>query len=126
MEKNDSCSDSPSLERKFEILDDLGDGLTSTVHLARNNLTNELVAVKVALKGYANYLRTEFVLSSKFKHPNIVRALDFIEAESNEGEAPEVDGKECLVMELLSGGEMFDLILEHGRLEESVARFYFL
>ena len=41
------------------------------------------------------------------------------------GEAPEVDGKECLVMELLSGGEMFDLILEHGRLEESVARFYF-
>ena len=107
-------------------MDDLGDGLTSTVHLARNNLTNELVAVKVALKGYVNYLRTEFVLSSKFKHPNIVRALDFIEAESNEGEAPEVDGKECLVMELLSGGEMFDLILEHGRLEESVARFYFL
>lgn len=87
------------------------------VHL----LTDEKVAVKILerrrLKEFADVERVarEIYILKKLQHPHIIRLLEIIET-----------GDELfLIMEYCDGGELFDTIVDSGRVAEKAAARYF-
>jgi len=102
------------IEDTYEIKDDLGKGAFSVVKLAINKKTGEKVAVKVIDKKAASTeqdekrLKTEVEILKKVHHNNIVCLKDMFETSE----------KLCLVMELVTGGELFDKIVEKGQYSE--------
>jgi calcium/calmodulin-dependent protein kinase I len=88
------------------------------VHEATNKETGDKVAVKIIDKSSAagsdadaKRLQTEVEILTTVKHPNIVALRDLFET----------DKKLYLVMELVTGGELFDKIVEKGQYTEKDA-----
>uniref|UniRef100_A0A674P186 non-specific serine/threonine protein kinase n=1 Tax=Takifugu rubripes TaxID=31033 RepID=A0A674P186_TAKRU len=83
-------------------------GAFSEVFLAEEKKTKRLVAIKCiqkkALKGKENSIENEVAVLQKIKHPNIVSLEDLFESKSHR----------YLVMQLVSGGELFDRIIAKG------------
>ncbi|XP_046440386.1 calcium/calmodulin-dependent protein kinase type 1-like isoform X1 [Daphnia pulex] len=118
LKKDDKSS--PSLEDRYELKDLLGTGAFSQVRLAESKTeAGKLFAVKIidktALKGKEDSLENEIKVlrrfSDRLKHPNIVQLLETYEDKS----------KVYLVMELVTGGELFDRIVEKGSYTEKDA-----
>jgi len=101
----------------YDIKDELGKGAFSVVFLAVNKKTGEKVAVKTIDKKAAstvqdqNRLKTEVEILKKVSHPNIVCLKDMFETSE----------KLYLIMELVTGGELFDKIVEKGQYSEKDA-----
>uniref|UniRef100_A0A3Q1CH15 non-specific serine/threonine protein kinase n=1 Tax=Amphiprion ocellaris TaxID=80972 RepID=A0A3Q1CH15_AMPOC len=83
-------------------------GAFSEVVLAEEKRTQRLVAIKCipkkALEGKENNIENEIAVLHRIKHPNIVSLEDIFESTSHL----------YLVMQLVSGGELFDRIVEKG------------
>uniref|UniRef100_A0A674CV77 non-specific serine/threonine protein kinase n=1 Tax=Salmo trutta TaxID=8032 RepID=A0A674CV77_SALTR len=83
-------------------------GAFSEVVLAEEKRTQKLVAIKCipkkALEGKENSIENEIAVLHKLKHANIVSLEDIFESKSHL----------YLVMQLVSGGELFDRIVEKG------------
>lgn len=92
----------------------LGDGSYGTVFLARDRNTQALRAVKKMLKSKIKNperLRTEIEIMKVADHPNVVRLYEVLE-----------DTRFIyLVMEVCSGGELFDYIVANKRINERKA-----
>ncbi|XP_063703604.1 calcium/calmodulin-dependent protein kinase type 1 isoform X2 [Culicoides brevitarsis] len=121
----------PSIEDKYILKDVLGSGAFSEVKLAESKANpGQLYAVKVidkkALKGKEDSLENEIRVLRRFSamrcdddpedhkpltHPNIVQLLETYEDKSNV----------YLVMELVTGGELFDRIVKKGSYTEKDA-----
>jgi calcium/calmodulin-dependent protein kinase I len=90
----------------------LGAGLFGIVRYARDNDTNEEVAVKIllkkALKGNEQMVLDELHLLQDLHHPHIVGFRDWFELKD----------KFYLVTQLATGGELFDRIIQRGRFTE--------
>jgi len=106
-----------SIFELYDIKDELGKGAFSVVKLAINKKTGEKVAVKVIDKTQASAesdekrLKTEVAILKQVKHPNIVCLKDLYETPQNL----------YLIMELVTGGELFDKIVEKGQYTEKEA-----
>jgi len=100
---------------KFE--EELGRGAFSTVVRAVNKETKENVAVKIIDKSKASgeheeqRLKTEVAILNKVSHPNIISLKALYDTDENL----------YLVMELVTGGELFDKIVEKGQYTEREA-----
>uniref|UniRef100_A0A673BPX1 Calcium/calmodulin-dependent protein kinase type 1-like n=1 Tax=Sphaeramia orbicularis TaxID=375764 RepID=A0A673BPX1_9TELE len=83
-------------------------GAFSEVVLAEEKRTQKLVAIKCipkkALEGKENSIENEIAVLHKIKHTNIVSLEEIFESKSHL----------YLVMQLVSGGELFDRIIEKG------------
>ncbi|XP_058047358.1 calcium/calmodulin-dependent protein kinase type 1D isoform X1 [Ahaetulla prasina] len=94
--------------RIFAFKETLGTGAFSEVVLAENRSSGKLFAVKCipkkALKGKESSIENEIAVLRKIKHENIVALEDIYESSSHL----------YLVMQLVSGGELFDRIVEKG------------
>lgn len=90
----------------------LGAGSFGIVRYARNNSTNEDVAVKIilkkALKGNEQFVIDELALLQELKHPHIVGFREWFESKD----------KFYIVTQLATGGELFDRIVQQGRFTE--------
>lgn len=90
----------------------LGAGLFGIVRYARDNETNEEVAVKIilkkALKGNEEMVLEEMKMLESLHHPHIVGFRDWFELKD----------KYYLVTQLATGGELFDRIVSRGRFTE--------
>ncbi|XP_025424051.1 calcium/calmodulin-dependent protein kinase type 1 isoform X1 [Sipha flava] len=128
---------SQSIEDKYEVKDLLGTGAFSEVRLAvTKEQPKEMYAVKIidkkALKGKEDSLDNEIKVLRRFSksvkrsdhsgtddknegkwltHPNIVQLLETFEDKS----------KVYLIMELVTGGELFDRIVQKGSYTEKDA-----
>lgn len=95
-----------SIEEDYIIGDKLGEGNFSTVFACENRETGEKCAVKVINKANLDVnvesLHQEVAILKQVDHPNIVGLLDIYETSR----------KVYLVMELMTGGELFDRIVE--------------
>jgi len=105
-----------SIEENYTIKQVIGKGAFSVVHEALNKKTGERVAVKVidhkaAEEGDQKRLQTEVAILKKVNHANIVGLKDLFETSD----------KLYLVMELITGGELFDKIVERGQYSEKDA-----
>src|SRR5215471_15468701 len=101
----------------YDLLSKIADGGMGSVYKARNNITNEIVAIKIVPAMMANNqvllkrFEQEFKAASTLDHPNIVRALDF----GYDGQSP------YLVMEYVEGETLGQRIDRQGRLPEKEA-----
>merc|ERR1719263_2140170 len=100
---------------EYEIGETLGTGHFSKVKLGINRKTGDKVAIKIIIKPTGSkiaMLKTEVDILTKAEHPNIVKLHRVIDT-------PEILS---LVLELLTGGELFDRIIARGHYSEADAR----
>lgn len=108
--------DKVPIEQKYELKELLGTGAFSEVRLAESKENpGEMYAVKIidkkALKGKEDSLENEIRVLRRLTHPNIVQLLETYEDKN----------KYYLVMELVTGGELFDRIVAKGSYTEKDA-----
>lgn len=122
----------PSQLGKFTLLKTLGTGANSKVKLAIDKSDGTHYAVKILKKGNPNLdhkflelLMTEVQTMKDLSHLNIVNMNEY----SQDGVVEKTDGRKepviYLVLELATGGELFDYVASTGRFSEEIARFYF-
>ncbi|CAF1858944.1 unnamed protein product [Brassica oleracea var. botrytis] len=106
---------------KYEVGRTIGEGSFAKVKFARNTDSGENVAIKIMAKStilknkMADQIKREISTMKIVRHPNIVRLYEVLASPS----------KIYIVLEFVTGGELFDRIVHKGRLEESEARKYF-
>eukprot|EP00252_Welwitschia_mirabilis_P021840 TRINITY_DN571_c0_g1_i4.p1 TRINITY_DN571_c0_g1~~TRINITY_DN571_c0_g1_i4.p1 ORF type:complete len:458 (-),score=108.57 TRINITY_DN571_c0_g1_i4:503-1876(-) len=106
---------------KYEIGRTIGEGTFAKVKFARNSETGESVAIKVLDKEkvlqhkMVDQIKREISTMKLIKHPNVIQLYEVMASKT----------KIYLVMEFVSGGELFDKIVNYGRLKEDEARRYF-
>ncbi|KAI3649885.1 hypothetical protein MP228_005517 [Amoeboaphelidium protococcarum] len=103
------------LESTYEICETLGTGAFSEVKKAIHKKTGEQYAIKIIDRskcvGKENMIQSEINILKKVKHDNIIQLFDLFETEN----------KIYLVMELVTGGELFDSIVACGHYTEADA-----
>ena len=104
------------IEEDYVIGDELGRGRFSTVHECVNKLSNVHYAVKIIDKATIepeekDHLRTEIAVLKLVDHPNIIRMEGLYESRKHI----------YIVMEKLSGGELFERIVGRPRFTEDEA-----
>ena len=116
---------SPPLKRpqvltdKYTLLDVLGVGSTSTCHRCRRNVDGCMFACKIIdkrhiedrFRGLLEQFGVEIEVLKELNHPGIIKLEDVYTT----------DSKIYMVMELMSGGELFDYVVEKGTLTEEEA-----
>ncbi|KAI0217248.1 MAPK-activated protein kinase Srk1 [Massospora cicadina] len=100
----------------IRILSKMGDGAFSNVYRACNDRLEKEVAVKVIDKlaltaSQRRFIHKEVAILRACNHPNIVHLYEFIET----------DEHYFLVLELVSGGELFNKIISHVYFSEPLA-----
>jgi len=100
----------------YDITDLIGRGGFSHVRKGKNKKTNEIVAVKIIEKRQNDpdkltKVKNEIELMQKLNHKNIVCLKEVFEEDTEEGRI-------FMVMEYVSGGELFDHIVNRGHYSE--------
>ena len=99
----------------------LGVGSFGKVKLAKHELCGQKVAVKILNRKKIKLLKMdekvkrEINILKLFTHPHIIRLFEVINAPSDI----------FVITEYITGGELFDYIVEHGRLSEDESRRFF-
>ncbi|WVQ84983.1 hypothetical protein IAT38_007147 [Cryptococcus sp. DSM 104549] len=93
----------------------IGEGTYGSVHLATHRLTGTRTAIKKIPKSFTPHLTREIHHHRRLHHPHIVHLHEILATETHI----------WLVTELCSGGELFDYLVERGRMLEGEARRLF-
>ncbi|KAM4550020.1 serine/threonine-protein kinase DCLK3 [Fundulus diaphanus] len=103
------------VERRYEIGRLIGDGNFAVVRECRRRHDGQPVAVKIVehakLVGREHMMQNELSLLGSLSHPRIVRLLAHHHTRTHS----------YLVMELVSGGDLFEAISDRGRFSEAEA-----
>ncbi|XP_071705915.1 CBL-interacting serine/threonine-protein kinase 9-like [Rutidosis leptorrhynchoides] len=106
---------------KYEIGKTLGEGSFAKVKFARNLVTGDHVAIKIIDRDrilkhkMVEQMKREISTMKLIKHPNVLNLFEVMASKT----------KIYVVLEYVDGGELFDQIAKHGRLQEDEARRYF-
>ncbi|KAL3513137.1 hypothetical protein ACH5RR_025854 [Cinchona calisaya] len=110
-----------ALPRNYRLGKTLGHGSFGKVKIAEHMLTGYKVAVKILNRrkmkspDMEEKVRREIKICRLFVHPHIIRLYEVIETPADI----------YVVMEYVKSGELFDYIVEKGRLQEDEARHFF-
>ncbi|GFP91758.1 snf1-related protein kinase catalytic subunit alpha kin10 [Phtheirospermum japonicum] len=110
-----------SFLRNYKLGKTLGIGSFGKVKIAEHALTGHKVAVKILNRkkiknmDMEEKVRREIKILRLFMHPHIIRLYEVVETHSDI----------YVVMEYVKSGELFDYIVEKGRLYEDEARMFF-
>jgi serine/threonine protein kinase len=116
-----SSSSSSRRVGKYELGRTLGQGTFGKVKSAVDTSSNQPVAIKMMDKAkirasnMGEQIKKEIAVMKLVKHPSVIQLIEVLASPTTI----------YLVIELVTGGELFDKILEEGRMDESVARTYF-
>lgn len=106
---------------KYVIKETIGSGSFGKVKLAEHEITGHKVAVKILNRGKLRNVDTcskvkrEVQYLKLFRHPHIIKLYEVITTPTDI----------FLIMEHISGGELFEYIVKHSKLEEKDARRFF-
>ncbi|XP_015934893.1 CBL-interacting serine/threonine-protein kinase 8 [Arachis duranensis] len=106
---------------KYEIGRTIGEGTFAKVKFAQNTETGESVAMKVLDRAtiikhsMVDQIKREISIMKLVRHPYVVRLHEVLASRT----------KIYIILEFITGGELFDKIIHHGRLSETEARRYF-
>mmetsp|Transcript_16155 Transcript_16155/g.38058 ORF Transcript_16155/g.38058 Transcript_16155/m.38058 type:complete len:452 (-) Transcript_16155:362-1717(-) len=106
---------------KYQLGKTLGEGTYGKVKLATNTEDGQMYAIKVLDKAKIKehkmdaQVKQEISIMKLLKHEHVVNLIEVLASKNNI----------FLVLELITGGELFDKIVSAGRLSESEARKYF-
>ncbi len=105
--------------QKYEMLGVLGSGSYATVRKGINRFTGEEVAIKVIERKLFRFDQSkweaqvkEIEIMKQLDHPSVVKLFDFYNTENIL----------YIVVEFISGGELFDKIVQNGKYPEQKAR----
>jgi 5'-AMP-activated protein kinase, catalytic alpha subunit len=113
--------DNPIILGQYKMGKTLGIGAFGKVKLGQHMTTGQKVAIKILNKGkikhmeMAEKVRREINILNMCTHPHIIRLYEVIDTPSDI----------FVVMEFVSGGELFDYIVSRGRLPPDEARHFF-
>ncbi|KAK5870268.1 hypothetical protein PBY51_024920 [Eleginops maclovinus] len=98
-----------TVEEFYTLSSELGRGATSIVYRCEEKQTQKPYALKVLKKTIdKKIVRTEIGVLLRLSHPNIIQLKDIFETDTDI----------ALVLELVTGGELFDRIVERGYYSE--------
>jgi len=106
---------------KYQIGKTLGEGTFGKVKFAVNTETQEQVAIKVLDKekiqkqNMGAQIKKEISIMKMVKHDYVVSLKEVLASRT----------KIFIVLELITGGELFDKIVSEGRFDQATARYYF-
>ncbi|KAK7372923.1 hypothetical protein VNO80_06313 [Phaseolus coccineus] len=106
---------------KYEIGRTVGEGTFAKVKFAQNTETGESVAMKVLDRStiikhkMVDQIKMEISIMKLVRHPYVVRLYEVLASRT----------KIYIILEFITGGELFDKIVSHGRLSEADSRRYF-
>ncbi|BAT81669.1 CBL-interacting serine/threonine-protein [Vigna angularis] len=106
---------------KYEIGRTVGEGTFAKVKFAQNTETGESVAMKVLDRStiikhkMVDQIKREISIMKLVRHPYVVRLYEVLASRT----------KIYIILEFITGGELFDKIVSHGRLSEVDCRRYF-
>ncbi|XP_017274613.1 calcium/calmodulin-dependent protein kinase IGb [Kryptolebias marmoratus] len=100
-----------NIQEIFDIIEELGSGAFSEVYMVRERKTGKTFAMKCVKKKKDVNLENEIAVLRRIKHENVVGMEDFYESRTHY----------YLIMQLVSGGELFDRILDRGVYSEKDA-----
>ncbi|XP_028097653.1 CBL-interacting serine/threonine-protein kinase 23-like isoform X2 [Camellia sinensis] len=106
---------------RYELGRTLGEGAFAKVKFGRNLETDENVAIKILNKekilkhDMIGQIKREILTMKLIRHPNVIRMYEVMASKT----------KIFIVLEFVTGGELFDKISSKGRLKEDEARKYF-
>ncbi|KAI4883595.1 hypothetical protein NFI96_020711 [Prochilodus magdalenae] len=101
-----------NIREVFDFIEVLGSGASSEVYMVKEKNTGKRFALKCVVKKNRNTsLENEIAVLKRIKHENIVALEDFYESQTHY----------YLVMQLVSGGELFDRLLDRGMYSEKDA-----
>jgi 5'-AMP-activated protein kinase catalytic alpha subunit len=106
---------------KYEVGRTIGEGTFAKVKFAQNTETGESVAMKVLDRStilkhkMVDQIKREISIMKLVRHPNVVRLHEVLASRT----------KIYIILEFITGGELFDKIVHRGRLSEAEARRYF-
>ncbi|XP_077369638.1 NUAK family SNF1-like kinase 1 [Festucalex cinctus] len=110
-----------NLKHRYELLETLGKGTYGKVKKAVDRASLQTVAIKTIRKERITddldkiHIQREIEITSSLRHSHIIRFLEVFESRD----------KIVIVMEYASKGELYDYILDKGRLTETEARSIF-
>ncbi|KAL3514302.1 hypothetical protein ACH5RR_027019 [Cinchona calisaya] len=106
---------------KYEVGRTIGEGTFAKVKFAQNTETGESVAMKILDRStiikhkMVEQIKREISIMKLVRHPYVVRLHEVIASRT----------KIYIILEFITGGELFDKIVQHGRLSEAESRRYF-
>ncbi|KAF7846977.1 hypothetical protein BT93_L3520 [Corymbia citriodora subsp. variegata] len=106
---------------KYQLGRTIGEGTFAKVKFAQNLETGDSVAIKIMAKStilehrMVDQIRREISITKIVRHPNIVRLHEVLASRT----------KIYIILEFVTGGELFDQIVHKGRLPENLCRKYF-
>ena len=106
---------------RYELGQLLGEGSFSKVKMGKDSNDGKKYAIKIiekielAEQNLVEQMKREIAVMKLLKHSNIVGLKEVLQTE----------GHIYLVLELITGGELFDKIVEQKRFDEDTARKYF-
>ncbi|KAL9224374.1 hypothetical protein vseg_000411 [Gypsophila vaccaria] len=106
---------------KYEVGRTVGEGTFAKVKFARNLESGENVAIKILDKEKVfkhkmfGQIKREISTMKLIRHPNVLRLYEVMASKT----------KIYIVLEFITGGELFDEVASKGRLKEDEARKYF-
>ncbi|KAF7669484.1 hypothetical protein LDENG_00189670 [Lucifuga dentata] len=102
-----------NIQEMFDFMEELGSGAFSEVYMVKERKTGKMFAMKCVKKKQNRdlSLENEIAVLRRIKHKNVVGMEDFYESRTHY----------YLVMQLVSGGELFDHILDRGVYSEKDA-----
>jgi len=111
----------PKKVGKYEIGKTLGEGTFGKVKWAVDSTNGQQVAIKILDKdkiqrqNMGAQIKKEISIMKMVRHPNVVKLYEVLASRT----------KIFIVLELVTGGELFDKIVAEGRFAATQARFYF-
>lgn len=113
------CGPGLYAQGNYALEEEIGRGGFARVYRARNADTGEAVAAKVCpfKKTKPEAVQREVEMMLMLRHPSIVRLWDVVLENAH--------NRVVLIEELVTGGDMFDLVSGRGGLPEAVALHYF-
>ncbi|XP_019440196.1 PREDICTED: CBL-interacting serine/threonine-protein kinase 24 isoform X1 [Lupinus angustifolius] len=106
---------------KYEVGRTIGEGTFAKVKFAKNTETGESVAIKVMAKRtilkhkMVEQIKREISIMKIVRHPNVVRLHEVLASQS----------KIYIILEFVMGGELYDKIVQLGKVSENESRRYF-
>ncbi|KAM9344143.1 calcium/calmodulin-dependent protein kinase IGb [Pholidichthys leucotaenia] len=102
-----------NIQEVFELMEELGSGAFSEVYMVKERKTGKTFAMKCVKKKQKRdlNLENEITVLRRIKHENVVGMEDLYESRTHY----------YLIMQLVSGGELFDRILDRGVYSEKDA-----
>ncbi|KAJ8486458.1 hypothetical protein OPV22_018943 [Ensete ventricosum] len=106
---------------KYEVGRTIGEGTFAKVKFAQNTETGESVAMKVLDRAtiikhnMVDQIKREISIMKLVRHPYVVRLHEVLASRT----------KIYIILEFITGGELFDKIIHHGKISEAESRRYF-